>query len=125
MEQSGASFASDCKTERSSYAFGKTDHKVEEGFSNQITELTKSAQLPKADITVPITGYSDDHARKLRVVSNVLFGYNQFFKVALPVSFIINKINDTKAMLQVPESNAYWKQNFIIPSTSQLQQSQE
>ena len=70
------------------------------------------------------TGYSDDHARKLRVVSNVLFGYNQFYKVALPISFIISKINDIKAMLQVPEFNEYWKQNVIIPPTSELQQSQ-
>ena len=71
------------------------------------------------------TGYSNDHARKLHVVSNVLFGYNHFYKVALPISFIISKINDIKAMLQVPEFNEYWKQNFIIPSTAQLHQSQE
>ena len=88
---------------------------MEEGFNNQISQFQYANS--------PLYNWTNDEI--ICLTENVLFGYNQFFKVALPVSFIISKINDIKAMLQVPEFNAYWKQIAIIPSTPQLQQSQE
>jgi len=71
------------------------------------------------------TGYSDDHARKLRRFAAVLFGYQQFFQVGLPLSFILAKLNDISAMLQVPEYNTFWKQPVVFVPTIQLQLSQE
>lgn len=71
------------------------------------------------------TGYSDDHARKLRAVANVLFGYTQFYRVGLPLSFIIGKLKMIQEMLQVPEFNIFWKESIHVPPTLQLQQSQE
>ena len=88
---------------------------MEEGFNNQISQFQYTNS--------PVYNWTNDEI--ICLTENVLFGYNQFFKVALPVSFIISKINDIKAKLQVQEINAYWKQIAIITSTSQLQQSQE
>jgi len=70
------------------------------------------------------TGYSDDHARKLRSVASTLFGYPQFFRVSLPFSFISGKLNAIKEMLQVPELNEHWKQPFQLRPTLHLQHSQ-
>ena len=71
------------------------------------------------------TGYSDDHARKLRCLASALYGYPQFFYVGLPLNFILKKLKDITAMLQVPEYNAFWKQAVVLVPTLQLQQSQD
>lgn len=69
-------------------------------------------------------GYSDDHARKLRALAKVLYGYPQFFTVSLPMNYISNRLNEVKLLLQVPEFALYWKQDVCRPSTNELQQSQ-
>ncbi|GFN91299.1 hypothetical protein PoB_001780500 [Plakobranchus ocellatus] len=70
------------------------------------------------------TGYSDDHARKLRATAKILFGYKKFFHVGLPIGFIIGKLKMIQEMLQVPEFNTFWKEPIQLPSTLRLQQSQ-
>lgn len=71
------------------------------------------------------TGYSDVHARKLRILAGTIYGYPKFCAVGLPFSFIYSKLNDIKAMLQVPEFAAHWKQTIHVPRTLELQKSQE
>ncbi|VDI31127.1 Hypothetical predicted protein [Mytilus galloprovincialis] len=53
------------------------------------------------------TGYSDDHARKLRALAKVLHEYHQFFNVGLPLNFILRKLKEIDIMLQIPELNAF------------------
>lgn len=71
------------------------------------------------------TGYSDDHARKLRALAKVLFGYDQFFYVGLPLNYILRKLKEISIMLQIPEYNEFWKRPVILLSTNDLQPSQD
>ena len=71
------------------------------------------------------TGYSDVHARKLRILASILHGYPQFYKVGLPFSFIYNKKEKIKEMLKIPKYRDFWKEDLVVPQTAQLQQSQE
>lgn len=71
------------------------------------------------------TGYSDDHARKLRALAKVLHGYEQFFHVGLPLNFILRKLKEIEIMLQIPELNAFWKMPVVLPATNILQPSQD
>lgn len=71
------------------------------------------------------TGYSDDHARKLRALAKVLFGYDQFCYVGLPLNYILRKLKEISIMLQIPEYNEFWKRPVILLSTNDLQPSQD
>ncbi|CAC5415724.1 unnamed protein product [Mytilus coruscus] len=71
------------------------------------------------------TGYSDDHARKLRALAKVLHGYEQFFHVGLPLNFILRKLKEIDIMLQIPEHNAFWKRPVALPTTNNLQSSED
>lgn len=71
------------------------------------------------------TGYSDDHARKLHALANVLFGYEQFCFVGLPLNYILRKLKEISIMLQIPEYNEFWKRPVILLSTNDLQPSQD
>ncbi len=71
-------------------------------------------------------GYSDRYARKLRNVSNVLFGFPQFARLGLPISYFTpGKLNDIKNLLTIPEYEQFWKQTVNIPSNKELHQSVE
>ncbi|VDI78360.1 Hypothetical predicted protein [Mytilus galloprovincialis] len=71
------------------------------------------------------TGYSDDHARKLRALAKVLHGYHQFFNVGLPLNFILRKLKEIDIMLQIPELNAFWMRPVVLPTTNDLRSSQD
>ncbi|CAG2200882.1 unnamed protein product [Mytilus edulis] len=71
------------------------------------------------------TGYSDDHARKLRALAKVLHEYHQFFNVGLPLNFILRKLKEIDIMLQIPELNAFWRRPVVLPTTNDLQSSQD
>lgn len=71
------------------------------------------------------TGYSDDHVRKLRALAKVLFGYDQFLFVGLPLNYILRKLKEISIMLQIPEYNEFWKKPVTLVSTDNLQQSQD
>lgn len=71
------------------------------------------------------TGYSDDHARKLRALANVLYGYPQFFHVGLPLNVILKKLKEINSMLQISEYADFWRRSVTLPSTSNLQPSQD
>ena len=71
------------------------------------------------------TGYSDDHARKLRALAKVLHGYHQFFNVGLPLNFILRKLKEIEIMLQIPDFNAFWRGPVVLPTTNALQSSQD
>ncbi|VDI36463.1 Hypothetical predicted protein [Mytilus galloprovincialis] len=71
------------------------------------------------------TGYSDDHARKLRALAKVLHGYQQFFYVGLPLNFILGKLKEIEIMLQIPDFNAFWRVPVVLPTTNDLQSSQD
>ena len=59
-------------------------------------------------------------------VSHLLFMViRNLFYVGLPLNFILKKLKDITAMLQVPEYNAFWKQAIVLVPTLQLQQSQD
>ncbi|CAG2200567.1 unnamed protein product [Mytilus edulis] len=71
------------------------------------------------------TGYSDDHARKLRALAKVLHGYQQFFYVGLPLNFILGKLKEIEIMLQIPDYNVFWRGPVVLPTTNALQSSQD
>jgi hypothetical protein len=71
------------------------------------------------------TGYSDDHARKLRALAKALYGYNQFLFVGLPLNYILRKLKEISIMLQIPEYNEFWKTPANLPPTKDLQSSQD
>ena len=68
--------------------------------------------------------YSDDHARKLRALAKVLYGYPQFFTVGLPVRYIFSKLKQISSMLQVSEFREFWIKPLTLPTTHDLQASQ-
>lgn len=70
------------------------------------------------------TGYSDDHARKLRALAKVLYGYDQFFHVGLPLNFILRKLKEISNMLQIQQYNEFWKKPVTLLPTNNLQASQ-
>ena len=71
------------------------------------------------------TGYSDIHARKLRQISGLLFGYPMFFKVGLPFRTIYSKKEEIKRMLDIGGFQLYWSQPFDPPKTAELTPSQQ
>ena len=68
--------------------------------------------------------YSEVHARKLRALAKVLFGYPQFFCVGPPVRYISGKLKQINSMLQVPEFREFWSSPLTLPTTQSLKASQ-
>jgi len=69
-------------------------------------------------------GYSDAHARKLRILSTILYGFPLFYRLGLSFGFVYGKKDQIKEMLKISEYQQFWKQDPALPSTSQLQSSQ-
>lgn len=100
--------------------FGRFLNKAKEWHSKEYEQgiLTQNwAEWLKAN-----TGYSDQHARKLREVAKFLGGYEQFWYLGLSFNWIYSKKTQLQAMLKIPKYHEFWIQPFRLPA--ELPQSQ-